>query len=992
MCAARVRRLPGFRFETQAPPLPEVLPRMDIAVFVGFAASGPLQIPVAIESEAQFKSIFGEDAPIAWDLERGEQLYAYLGPAVRAFFRNKGQRCWVIRVAQQTPENAADLNFARYNYFPVPCLARVEFDESGNILRIRPAFARARSQGSWSDPIQVSSALLSRPAEIAGPIQLKGNTYKLWIKKRPGDALAAGELLQVDVDKERFGLLTVTEVTVAGASPPSNPLASSDLVQVTSAKSVWFKRVTLADAPPGLTEFKVRIFTMQAQDSQNFSELSIDWFQKPYSAEFVTNAAPGTVSVKVTSCPASDAPAPGSIIRLQLSELDKNYWWMIVEDVSARAGADNEMVFSGRAFLRLTAPASVAAGATCHRVSFEIAVRKDEDYSVNLSDLGFEAAHERFWASLPTDEEFYRPSDSGDPLATPEPLWSQIDLSPFPLAGMPPAADTTEMYFPLSMPLLAENYLGAIKLRGSALERDGLEKFDEDLFLDSDLIEAQTADLAGQAEFLMYLAPEPRLLKGIHAAFPIEEATLIAIPDAVHRSWTRIDSTPLPEPPLSSPPVRPEWWQFLDCNSTKPEPSKLSDCEPQSPPASAMAGVHEPLWGNFLDCSIKIIDAPTLSASTDVSDDGTFTLSWTTSELTADQFILEESGLADFSDAEPLYSGRAKNFTVYGRKTGDYFYRVRVFVGPQFSDWSNGAAVRVGEPTRWVTADPDEASTQEDFSPDTLLAVQRSALRMCAARGDLVCLLSLPSHYREDAAIAHVELLKSNVRSLTGRVSPLTSGEVNDFTYGALFHPWLIEREDDADRLTYMPPCGAVAGLFADRALSRGAWIAPANQPMGGVVSLDPPINPSRRLDLQEARINLVRQEPRGFLVLDAETLSDDPDLVQMNVRRLLILLRRQALTLGATYVFEPDSPAFRRAVDRGFTEMLDGMFERGAFAGTTPASAYQVNVSESLNTPQSVDQGRFIVELKVAPSLPMTFLTIRLVQTSDRSLATEVR
>ena len=45
-----------------------------------------------------------------------------------------------------------------------------------------------------------------------------------------------------------------------------------------------------------------------------------------------------------------------------------------------------------------------------------------------------------------------------------------------------------------------------------------------------------------------------------------------------------------------------------------------------------------------------------------------------------------------------------------------------------------------------------------------------------------------------------------------------------------------------------------------------------------------------------------------------------------------------------------------------------------------------------SLNTPQSVDQGRFIVELRVAPSLPMTILTIRLVQTSERSLAMEVR
>ena len=164
MCAVRVSRLPGFRFETQAPALPEVLPRMDIAVFVGFAASGPLQVPVAIESEAQFAALFGADAPLAWDLSRGEQLYAHLGPAVRAFFRNNGKRCWVIRVAQQLRRSDQDLNYARYNYFPIPALARVEFKDGNS--KITPAFARARSEGSWSDRLQLSSALFSQPMSI----------------------------------------------------------------------------------------------------------------------------------------------------------------------------------------------------------------------------------------------------------------------------------------------------------------------------------------------------------------------------------------------------------------------------------------------------------------------------------------------------------------------------------------------------------------------------------------------------------------------------------------------------------------------------------------------------------------------------------------------------------------------------------------------------------------------------------------------------------
>ena len=42
-------RLPGVYFETVVPPATGTLPRMDIAAFVGFAPSGPLDVPLAIE-------------------------------------------------------------------------------------------------------------------------------------------------------------------------------------------------------------------------------------------------------------------------------------------------------------------------------------------------------------------------------------------------------------------------------------------------------------------------------------------------------------------------------------------------------------------------------------------------------------------------------------------------------------------------------------------------------------------------------------------------------------------------------------------------------------------------------------------------------------------------------------------------------------------------------------------------------------------------------
>ena len=43
-------------------------------------------------------------------------------------------------------------------------------------------------------------------------------------------------------------------------------------------------------------------------------------------------------------------------------------------------------------------------------------------------------------------------------------------------------------------------------------------------------------------------------------------------------------------------------------------------------------------------------------------------------------------------------------------------------------------------------------------------------------------------------------------------------------------------------------------------------------------------------------------------------------------------------------------------------------------------------------NTPQEAEQGRFRVDLRVAPSTPLVFVNVRLVQSGDRGVVTEER
>jgi hypothetical protein len=194
--SALPRRLPGIRFEPQAGRLPEALPRMDVAVFVGFAASGPLHVPVAVEDIAQFRAIFGDEPILAWDEVRGEPARALLAPTIRTFFDNGGLRCWVVRVAGQ---NAA------YNYFSLPGL--LVYRPKARDAAPFPAFARARSQGSWSDGLRVSTALRLRPSQVSEGYRGGSDL----ILSEDGSIPAHGEILRFTFGREEYLLFATVE-------------------------------------------------------------------------------------------------------------------------------------------------------------------------------------------------------------------------------------------------------------------------------------------------------------------------------------------------------------------------------------------------------------------------------------------------------------------------------------------------------------------------------------------------------------------------------------------------------------------------------------------------------------------------------------------------------------------------------------------------------------------------------------------------------------
>jgi hypothetical protein len=881
LAPVRTRPLPGIRFETVVPPPVSILPRMDIAAFVGFAASGPVHTPVAVDDPARFAAIFGDEAPMFWDERSAEQVSGLLAPAVRSFFRNGGRRCWVVRVAARP---------AGVSRLPIP----------GVVYRRRDGYLRAgilvaRSQGSWSDPLRLGAALSSEglAARPAGP-------FAFVTDARAG--AAPGDLLRLSYRNGRLALLAA----VAEAAPSGD----AD-VRVRVDPVLWLRR---------------RRSDLRVRGTARF--VGADEVRRNVPAAIAAEDEPGeeapvTLDIEVG---AEGAPTRGAPVRVRF---ENTFLWLRVTDVrSVAEGATRVTGVPAWPLRKMWRVAPDEPPERAERLTLELRVYRGEAEVARLDGLGFAPGHPRFLGDLPTDDELF--GGARPPATPPAPLWREAADPRFPLAA-PPARRGA--YLPLAVPALAEPLVGPWRPRGTPLHRDGLDVINEELFLDDALAGVPTARLQAEADFVRYERAEPRALRGIHALLGVEEPTIVAVPDAVHRRWERLPAATVTRPVSPDQPA-------------------------------------DPRGAEFDACARRLLRTPALRGSGPDAA-GHVSLGWDETDAEGATYVVQESPDPRFAGAVEAYRGPDLAVDLYGRGRHASYFRVRAEAGGNVSRWSEGYTARPRGAARWARVAPEPG-------PDPLLAsVHAALLRLCAARGDVVALLSLPEHHRVEEARAHLERLASMREGMLG------AGEGAALGYGALYHPWLVasapERPLD---VRAQPPDGAAAGVLAGRALARGAWVAPANEPLADVVALKPPLPPEALPALQELQVNAVRRAPEGFLWLASDTLARDPDRRPLNVRRLLNLLRRAALRNGTTYVFEPNDGALRRRVQRGFEELLGRLFDLGAFAGATRDESFQVAVDSG--------EARLLAELRVAPSLPLRFLVVRLVQRGDGAVLLE--
>lgn len=264
--------------------------------------------------------------------------------------------------------------------------------------------------------------------------------------------------------------------------------------------------------------------------------------------------------------------------------------------------------------------------------------------------------------------------------------------------------------------------------------------------------------------------------------------------------------------------------------------------------------------------------------------------------------------------------------------------------------------------------EPESEEHPPAFSDEELLDLQFALVAHCERRQDRFALLT-PAPQDSDPMI-----LQSWRRNFTS-------------SYAALYFPWLQVSDplQTDGSLRQVPPIGHVAGAFARAELRTGVHKPPANEVLKGVRDVTVPVDDAAHGFLNDNHVNVIRPYPgRGILVYGARTLSREILVRYVNVRRLVIMIRRTLEHQTNWLVFEPNNLDLWRELDRVLRTFLERLWQRGMLEGRTADQAYFVVCNQITNPPEEIEGGRLIAQIGIQPPWPAEFVVVRIGKTES--------
>ena len=198
-----------------------------------------------------------------------------------------------------------------------------------------------------------------------------------------------------------------------------------------------------------------------------------------------------------------------------------------------------------------------------------------------------------------------------------------------------------------------------------------------------------------------------------------------------------------------------------------------------------------------------------------------------------------------------------------------------------------------------------------------------------------------------------------------------------DSNYAATYWPWVQLQDPTSGRYTYQSPTFMVVRSIAYTDNVAAPWIAPAGELRGlaptSVVRADVKLKKTDRDTLYQGRINPIATSIQVGVKIDGQKTLQvrQSALDRINVRRLLLQVRRLVAAASQTLVFEQNDQTLRdQFLARVEPILLQIQNQRGL-------TAFKVVMDDSNNTNETIDRNTLVGKIQLKPTRTAEFIDL---------------
>jgi len=194
-------------------------------------------------------------------------------------------------------------------------------------------------------------------------------------------------------------------------------------------------------------------------------------------------------------------------------------------------------------------------------------------------------------------------------------------------------------------------------------------------------------------------------------------------------------------------------------------------------------------------------------------------------------------------------------------------------------------------------------------------------------------------------------------------------------SYAATYWPWL-QTQSATGKNVWIPASVIIPGVYAFTDGAAAPWFAPAGLTRGGigdVIQAERKLTRTQRDTLYDANVNPIATFPgAGINVFGQKTLQKKSSaLDRVNVRRLLIDLKKFVGDVSRTLVFEQNTTTTRNAFLGQVNPYLESVVQRQGLY------AYRVVMDDSNNTADVIDRNQLVGQIFIQPAKTVEFIVL---------------